>query len=157
VATSRCAYLLVALGAAPDPAVRLLVGEVAFELRGALEVGLESADRAPHRVRLRVLTPRGLRAEDLAAPVAVPGQGRVVARVGLLRTGAAHDTRHGIVVVAEAEDGPEARTTVATGTARILPAPGVLPRIRVPILVTALVLLAASLFIELRRLRRPAP
>ena len=154
---SRCAYLLLALGAAPDPAVRVFPGEAAFELRGALEIGLESADGAPHEVRLRVATPGGLRAEDPVAPVPVPGKGRVVTRVDLLRTGAAHDTRHGVVVIAEAEDGPEARTTAATATARILPDPGVLPRIRLPMVALALLLLMASLAVEVRRWLRPAP
>jgi hypothetical protein len=157
VSTSRAAYLLLALGAAPDPAVRLFVGAAAFELRGSVDVGLESADGAPHSVRVRTAVPRGLRAEDPSGPVAVPAEGRVTARVTLLRTGAAHDTRHGIVVVAEAEDGPEARTTVATGSVAILPDPGLLPRIRLSMLALAFLLLAASLFIELRRYDRPEP
>lgn len=130
------------------------MGEAAFELRGALEVGLESADGSPHSVTLRVATPHGLRAEDPGAPVRVPGAGRVQARLNLLRSGAAHDTRHGIVVVAEAEDGPEARTAAATASVRILPDPSLLPRIRMPMLGLALLLLAASLFVELRRLMR---
>jgi hypothetical protein len=155
VEQSRAAYLLLALGAAPDPAVRLFVGEASFDLRGSLEVGLESADGSPHTVALGVVTPRGLRAEEAGAPVAVPGAGRVQAKVDLLRSGAAHDTRHGIVVVAEAEDGPEARTTVATASVRILPDPALLPRIRMPLLGLALLLLAASLFVELRRLIPP--
>lgn len=155
VEQSRSAYLLLALGAAPDPAVRLFVGEAAFELRGALEVGLESADGSPHTVKLRVATPGGLRAEDPRALVSVPGAGRVQAKVALLRTGAPHDTRHGIVVVAEVEDGSEARTAIATATVRILPDPTLLPRIRMPILGLALALLAASLFVELRRLIWP--
>jgi hypothetical protein len=155
VEESRAAYLLLGLGAVPDPAVRLFPREAAFELRGSLEVGLESADGAPHTVRLEVATPRGLRAEEAQAPVAVPGAGRVQARVGLLRTGAAHDTRHGVVVVAAAEDGPEARTAAATATVRILPDPALLPRIRMPILGLALALLVTSLYLELRRLFGP--
>lgn len=153
-ATSQCAYLLLALGGAPEPAVRLAVDESAFELRGTLAVGLESADAAPHRVRLHVAVPSGLRAEDPAAAVGVPASGRVTARVVLLRTGAAHDTRHGVVVVAEAEDGPQARTTVATGVVRILPEPALLPRIRRPLLVLALALLLASVVLQALRLLR---
>ena len=157
VETSQCAYLLLALGAAPEPAVRLFAGEAAFELRGTLDVGIESADGMPHSVRLQVATPRGLRAEDPAAPVAVPARGRAVTRVGLLRTGAAHGTRHGFVVVAEAVDGPEARTAVATGIVRVLPDPAVLPRVRKPMLALALLLLLAAVALEARRLLRKAP
>ena len=154
--TSQCAYLLLALGGAPEPAVRLFVTEAAFELRGAVDVGLESADGAPHAVTLRLATPRGLRAEDPTAPVAVPAKGRIVTKVDLLRSGAAHGTRHGIVVVAETVEGPEARTTVATGMVRILPDPAVLPRIRKPILALALALILASVVVEARRLLRGA-
>jgi hypothetical protein len=157
VSTSRAAYLLLSLGAAPGPAVRVSVAESEFELRGTLPVSLESADGAPHSVAIRVAVPRGLRSEDPPAPLAVPATGRVTAGVSLLRTGAGHDTRHGVVVVAEAEDGGEARTSVATGTVRILPDPGLLPRIRLPILVLSFVLLTASLIVELRRYFRPGP
>ena len=156
-AASRCAFLLLGIGAAPDPAVRLFPGEAAFELRGPLQIGLESADGAPHEVKLSVETPRGLSAGGLAVPVRVPATGRVVARVDLRRTGAAHDTRHGLLVIAEAADGPEARTTVATATARVLSDPAVLPRIRTPLVAAALLLLLASLGVELRHYLRPAP
>jgi hypothetical protein len=154
VATSQCAYLLLGLGGTPEPAVRLSVGEAAFELRGSLEVGLESADGAPHEARLHVATPHGLRAEDPAAPVAVPAAGRVTARIPLLRVGAAHGSHHGVVVVAEAVDGPQARTSVATAIVHVLPDPAVLPRIRGFLFGAGVLLLLASAFVELWRLAR---
>jgi hypothetical protein len=154
VATSQCAYLLLGLGGTPEPAVRLSVGEAVFELRGSLEVGLESADGSAHDVRLHVETPHGLRAEDPAAPVAVPAEGHVTARIPLLRVGAAHGSHHGVVVAAEAVDGPQARTSVATAIVHVLPDPAVLPRIRGWLFGAGLLLLLASAFVELRRLVR---
>jgi hypothetical protein len=49
---SQRAFLLLALGANPEPAVRAEAPEVRLETRSNLIVGLESEDGAPHRVRL---------------------------------------------------------------------------------------------------------
>ena len=74
---SQAAYLLLALGANPPPAVRVFVGETTIETRGRVPVSLESADGRPHVARLRLLTPRGLNPYGEAPDVAVPAQGRV--------------------------------------------------------------------------------
>lgn len=150
---SQRAFLLLALGGSAEPAVRLSVPEARVETHGAVSVGIESADGAPHRVRLRVETPRGLRAENPPAEVEVPASGRVAASVGLLRAGAPRGSRQGILVVAGARDGPLERTTVVTGVVQVLPDPAYMPRLRRPLVALALVLLAGAAIVEVRRHR----
>ena len=83
-----------------------------LDVRGELAVRLESADGEPHRVRLRALPARGLRAEGDGAEVAVPARGTAPAALPLVRAGAARGSRHAVLLVAEATDGPLARTAV---------------------------------------------
>lgn len=154
---SERAYLLVALGGNAEPAVRLQATGIRIEARGGLPAELTSLDGAPHRVRLTVFTARGLRAEGPPAEVEVPAQGRVTPVVTLARSGAPRGTRHGVLLVAEALDGPLARTSVATSTVEILPDGAVLPRLRLPLLASALILLVASVATARRRgARAPA-
>jgi len=149
---SQRAYLLLALGGAVEPAVRIDAPELRLDTRGDLRVGLESTDGAPHRVRLRVLTARGVRAETPPLEVDVPAHGRAAAPVvTLMRSGAARGTRHGILVVAATVDGALERTTVATGVIEIAPTPALMPSLNTPLLVLALVLLAAAAALEVRR------
>lgn len=148
---SQRAYLLLALGAAAEPAVRIDAPELRVDTRGDLRVGLESTDGAPHRVRLRVLTARGVRSETPPVEVDVPARGRAASVVTLMRSGAARGTRHGILVVAETVDGELERTTVATGVVEIVPSPAWMPRLNTPLFVLALVLLALAAAIEVRR------
>lgn len=148
---SQRAYLLLALGAPAEPAVRIDAPELRLETRGDLRVGLESTDGAPHRVRLRVLTARGVRSETPPVEVDVPARGGAASVVTLMRSGAARGTRHGILVVAETVDGELARTTVATGVVEIAPDPAWMPRLNTPLLVLALVLLALAAAIEVGR------
>jgi hypothetical protein len=155
-AESQRAFLLLALGANPPPAVRVDAAEGRLETRSSLAVGLESLDGAPHRVRLRVLTPHGLRAENPPADVGVPAVGRVLVTIPLLRSGAPRGSRQGVLVVAEASDGPLARTTVTTGVVEIAPDPALMPRLRRPLLVLAGLLLASAAALEFRRSRRKA-
>jgi len=118
-----------------------------------LPVSLESTDGAPHRVRVRVETPRGFVPEGRPQTVDVPAHGRVNVDVGLLRGTAARGTPQGVVIVAEAVDGPLERMAVATAIVEIAPDPAWLPRLRAPLAVVAFVLLAAGIAAEVRRAR----
>jgi hypothetical protein len=136
---SQRAWLLLALGANPGPAVRLTVDTLRLDVKGDLAVRLESADGEGHRVRLRALTARGLRAEGDGTEVAVPARGR---------------SPDAVLLVAEALDGPVARTAVLAVPVEIAPDPSLLPRVRTPVLVLGGLLLAVALLTEgWRRLR----
>jgi hypothetical protein len=150
---SQRAYLLLALGANAEPAVRIDVPKLSLDTRGPLAVQIESRDGAAHRVRVRALTPRDLRAEDPAEDVQVPARGEVSVPVTLLRAGAPRGTRRGILVVAATTDGTVERTTVATGVVDIASDPAWMPRPRVrpSLLVLAALLLAGAAFEEVRR------
>ncbi len=151
---SQRAWLLVALGTSAPEAVRLAPEPLALDVFGALVVRLSSADGGAHRVRLRALTARGLRAEDEGSEVDVPARGDAVARLPLARAGAPRGSRHGVLVVAEAIDGDLARTTVATAPVDVAARRGWLERGRAGIAVLGGLLLALALGFEAwRRLR----
>ena len=151
---SQRAWLLVALGASPPPAVRLEADPLRLDVRGDLAVRLESADGEPHRVRLRALPARGLRAEGDGADVAVPARGTAPAALPLVRAGAARGSRHAVLLVAEATDGPLARTAVLAAPVEVAPFPSRLPHLHVPLLVLGVLLVAVALGFEgWRRLR----
>jgi hypothetical protein len=156
---SQRAWLLLALGTSTTPPVTLVPETLRLSVRGAIQVGVLSADGAPHRVRVRVLTARGLRAEGAGVEVAVPAHGEVKISLPIVRAGAPRGSRHGVVLVAEGEDGPLARATVTTATVEVTPFPSLLPRLRVPLAVAGIVLLATALGVELLRFhfRPPTP
>ncbi|HSB62453.1 MAG TPA: hypothetical protein VLI67_12085, partial [Vicinamibacteria bacterium] len=133
--------------------VRIHSPELSLGVRGDLAVGLESLDGSPHRVRLRVLTARGIRAETPPLEVDVPARGRATATVSLMRSGAARGTRHGILLVAETLGGPLKRTSVAGGVVEVAPDPAWMPLLRRPLVGVALLLLAAAAAIEVARAR----
>jgi len=149
--TSQAAYLLLALGANPPAAVRVFVGETTIETRGRVSVSLESADGRPHVARLRLLTPKGLNPFGEAGDVAVPPQGRVSAELGVLRGTAARQTRQGVLVAASTTDGETQTSAVAEGAVVIANDPAVLPHLRIPLTVLAILMLLAATGIELRR------
>ena len=153
---SQRAWLLVALGANPGPAVRLEAKPARIDVRGPLEVSLASVDGAPHRVHLRALAARGLRVDGEGALLTVPASGVATARLPLTRAGAPRGTRHGVLLVAETRDGPPLRTSVAVASVEVAPDPSLLPRLRGPLLVVALLLLAWALAAEAWRARRKA-
>jgi hypothetical protein len=153
---SQRAFLLLALGASPEPAVKVEAAEGRLDTRSDLAVGLESQDGAAHRVRLRVLTPHGLRAENPIAEVAVPPAGRVSVPVPLYRANAPRGSQQGVLLVAETSDGPLARTAVATAVVDIAPDSAWLPRLRLPLFVLAVLLLLTAVALELRPGRAPA-
>lgn len=152
---SQRAWLLLALGgASPEPAVRLAPSPLSLDVCGSLPVRVESADGRPHQVHLRALTARGLRAEGEGMQVAVPAAGSVSVALPLTRAGPARESSHAVLVVAEAVDGPVARTTVATATVSVVPAAGVVPRLRLPLLALGLLLLGVALAYEVHWWRR---
>jgi hypothetical protein len=152
---SKRAWLLVALGGVnPSPPVRLAADALSLEVRGGLVVHLMSADGEPHRVHLRALTPRGLRAESGGVEIAVPATGTATVGLPLMRAGAPRSSRHGVLLVAEALDGPLARVAVRAVPVGVAPDPSLLPRLRVPVLALGLLLVAIALGLEgWRRLR----
>jgi hypothetical protein len=155
---SQAAYLLLALGANPAPAVRVFVGETEIETRGRIAVELESADGRPHVAQLRLITPKGINPFGEAAPVAVPAQGRVRTAIEVLRGTAARQTRQGVLVAAVTTDGDEQTAAVAEGAVTIAADPAVMPRLRIPLTVVAVLLLLLVTVVEVRRRwPRPAP
>jgi hypothetical protein len=155
--SSQRAYLLVALGASPSPAVSLKVPPAAIRVAGSLRVEVASADGSPHRVRVRALTPRGVNAWPESQEVDVPAAGTRVVELPLLRAGAPWGSRSGLLVVASALDGAEERTTVATGTVDVGAAPrGWVERIHRPLAVAAVLLVVAALVLEWRPRRSSA-
>lgn len=149
---SQRAWLLLALGASPPPAVRLSADPLRLDVKGELAVRLESADGEPHHVRLRALPARGLRAEGEGTEVAVPARGLAAAALPIVRAGAPRGTRHGVLLVAETTDGPLARASVLAAPVEVAPDPSVLRRIRTPVLALGLLLVAVALGVEVRHL-----
>jgi hypothetical protein len=151
---SRRAWLLLALGASPGEAVRLVADPLRLDLEGGLGVRLESADGEPHRVRLRALTARGLRAEGEALEVEVPPRGAASATLPIVRAGAPRGSRHAVLLVAESLDGPLARTTVLVASVEVAPDPSMLPRWRRAVLAAGALLVAFALGFEVLRALR---
>jgi hypothetical protein len=148
---SRLAWLLLALGGNPGPAVRLAADAASLDVRGEIAVRVESADGVPHRVRVRALTARGLRAEGDGALVDVPASGEATVRLPLVRAGAARGSRHAVLLLAELPDGPLARTAVLAAGVDVPPTPSLLRRLRLPLLGLGLLLVAAALGVGGRR------
>ena len=147
----QAAYLLVALGANPPPAVRVFAGQVTLDTRAGLPVELESADGRPHVARLRLLAPRGINPYGETADIEVPAQGRVSASLEMLRGSATRESRYGVLAAVSTMDGPEQTAAVAEGAVSIAPDPAIMPRLRTPLTVVALGLLLAATVVELRR------
>ena len=131
--------------------MRLSARDVRVLYYGDVEVDVESADGAPHHVRVRVEAPAGLQAPD-PAEVTVPAAGRVAATVRVWRSSAARGSRQPLLVLAEPLDGagPAASQQLF---AEILPDPAWMPRLRRPLGVLALLLMAAAALLEVRRRR----
>jgi hypothetical protein len=142
------AYLLLTLGAAAAPVVTLAVAETQLQARADVEATLSSSDGAPHTVKLRLLTPRGLNPTEDGVSVEVPAHGEVRSRLPVLRANAPRGSRQGVLVVAETTHDGLLRTTVATGVVQIANDPAWMPRLRVPLAALAGILLAAALGIE---------
>jgi len=111
-------------------------------------VHVVAADGEPHRVHLRALAARGLRAETEGVEVDVPATGVASARLPLVRTGAPRGSRHAVLIVGESLDGPLARTAVLAAPVDVAADPSVLPHVRAPLLVLGLLLLTAAVAFE---------
>ena len=153
VTTSQRAYLLLSLGASSAAALRLSAAEASIGTRGTVPVRLESADGAAHRVRVRVLTPRGLNA-DSPVEVAVPAAGAATAEIPVLRGNVPRPSRQGILVVAEVLGEEVAQANVAATLVHVAPDPALLPKLRWPLAVVVLALLLAAGVMETRSRRR---
>ena len=154
-ALSQRAFLLLTLGATAAAPVRLSAPEVTLRDRAPLAVALESADGRAHRVRLRVLTPRGLNPERIEDEVQVPAAGVATVSVPLLRGAVPRPSRQGVLVVAETLDGEIAQASTSTTVVAVESAPrDLMPRWRDPFLVAAALLLGAAAVLEWRHLRR---
>ena len=150
---SQRAFLLLSLGGNPPPAVTVSAVESTIETAGAVHARVASADGSAHRVRVRVLTPRGLNA-NTPVEVDVPAAGTAEADVPILRGSVPRPSRHGVVVAAEVIGGAVAHAAVATTLVHVGPDPALLPRLRVPIAAAACLLLLAAGGIEIRARRR---
>jgi hypothetical protein len=150
---SQRAWLLIALGASPAAAVRVSAAPARIAVRGTLDVAVESADRAAHRVGLRALSARGLRVETAPLELEVPAAGTARARFVLVRAGAPRGSRHGVLLVAESRDGPPSRTTVAVAAVEVPSDESLVPRLHGVLLALALALLAVVIGAELWRVR----
>ena len=145
---SQRAFLLLALGASPEPAVRMRADPLRLDVRGALVVHLESADGQARRVRLRALTARGIRSESGPIDVAVPARGELRAEVTLARAGASRGTEHPLLLVAETPELEVSRTAVAAASVAVAADPSRLPALRVPLLALGTLLVTFALGFE---------
>lgn len=145
---SQMAWVLLALDASPPPAVRLTPEPLQLELRGALAVEVASEDGAPHRVRLRAHTSRGLYADPPFVDLNVPGRGPARTTLTLMRSGAPRGTTHAVLLVAETRNEPVLRTSIATTTVLVAPDPSLLPRLRPVLLGVAIALLLFAAWAE---------
>ena len=153
--TSQRAYLLVALGESLPPAVRIEVMDTDLVDRAFVRARVASLDGQAHRVRLRVLTPRGLNPQGEPLEIAVPAQGATVAHLPLLRGGAPRPSRQGVLVSAATLDAnAPTRTAVTTGVVNVQPDPARLPPLRRAVALVALGLVIATVAAEIRRARR---
>jgi hypothetical protein len=153
VSQSQRAYLLLTLGASAAAPVRVSAPEVRLRDRALLPVALESADGRAHRIRLRVLAPRGLNPERLQDEVAVPASGAATVSVPLLRGGVPRKSRQGLLLVAETLDGDLAQASIATSVVEVEAGDDLMPGWRDPFVVAAGLLLAAAALLEWRHLR----
>ena len=155
VTATEPAYVLAVRGEQAPAAVRVAASPMTIDAVGVLPVRVESADGDAHRVRLRAATARDLLAED-PGEIDVPAQGAVVVDLSLRRAGAARGSRREVWLLAEAMDGPVARTTAATADVTIAKEPGWIPRVRVFLFVLGGLLVAGAFLWELRRPREAA-
>jgi hypothetical protein len=147
------ACLLVQIAGPATPALEVSAEPAQLDLRGALVVTLRSADARPHRARVRVLTPPGLVAPEPPPVVEVAAAGATRVDVPLAWGSAPRASRQGLLVVAEALEGPVERMAFAPAEVMIGPDPAWLPRLRAPLALAALLLLGAGLGAEARRPR----
>jgi len=150
----QLSYLGFALGASPAPALELEVAPARIGWSGEVVAELRSLEGTPHRVELRLLTAPGLRAWPGPREVDLPAGARLRVPLGLLRAGAEPDRRQGVLVEARVLDGPLERALVVASEVEVAPQRGRVPRLRTPLLVLSMLLLAGALVLEAVHWRR---
>jgi len=148
---SQRAYLLLGLGGVAQPAVRLSLRDARMVYSGEVDVGVESVDGAPHSIRLRLLGPRGFRADVRADEVPVPARGTIHVPIRVFRGTLPWASHQGVLALAEVTDGPLASAAVATAAVDVAPDPAWMPRLRKPLLLAGIALLGVAAWIEVRR------
>jgi len=138
------AFLLLDLGASPQPAVAVQAAPVRLVHAAVLEVEVENLEAEPHDVRVSVEPLRGLRVPDVAPELQLAPHARQRVPVRLLRGEAVRGAEQGVVVVVELLDGPVERTSATTTVVAVEPATPWLVRLRLPLLGLAGLLLAAA-------------
>jgi hypothetical protein len=147
---SQRAYLLVALGARAEPALRVSAAPARFETAGTLRVELQGTGGAAQAARVRVLAPRGLNV--LGEPeVTVPAGGAAVAEVPLIRTGPSRSERQELILLAVTTTAGVDSTAVGRAEVELVPHRPLMPRLRIPLAVAGALLLAAAVAAEMWR------
>jgi hypothetical protein len=152
VISNQRGYLLPGIGAHPPAVVRVSASDAVLRDVTELPLRIESVDGAPHRVRFRVLAPRGLRAEPEEAELEVPASGAASTRVRLRRGEVPRGSRPGVVVAVASRDGEQETTAVTSAVVTVAPDPAWLPRLRTYLIVIAIALLTAAVSVEMARL-----
>jgi len=151
------AFVLVELGAQPQPALAVRIEPLTLDVAGTANVVLESADGAAHRAGVRVLLPSGVNVLEAPLEADVPAAGEVRVPVRLVRGDAPRGRPHAMIVIAGPVDGPLERASVAKGEIQIASDPAWLPRLRPGLAALGALLLLAAIALELRARRRPRP
>jgi len=150
-AVSQRAYLLLGLGGVAGPSVRLSMEDARMDDSGVVSVSLASLDASPHEARLRLLGPRGFRADPPADEVDVPAHGSARVPIRVFRGSLPWGSRQGLLALAEVGDGPLATTAVASGIVDVAPDPARMPALRRPLLAAGIALLGLAAWLEARR------
>jgi hypothetical protein len=143
---NEATFLRLGFDAVPPPAVRIVAPPTSLRETAVAAIGLESADGKAHRVRLWVWPPHVLACDPPLQRVEVPAHGTVTSRVRLFRGLAAHGSGYELLAVAETEDEPLTRTTVASAAVWVGADSAWLPRVRVPFVWAGLLLLGWSFY-----------
>jgi len=148
---SQWAYLLLAFGTAPSPAITIELPRPRFDETTSVPLTLRSADGRAHRARLSLYVPRGLAAVPYRQTVDVPATGEAVARVRLFRALASPHSTHGLLALAATEDEDVVQTAAAVSLAEVGRDAAIVPRLRVPLLLVAGALVVVGVFRQWRR------
>ena len=118
-----------------------------------LPILVRNLEGTRHRAWVRVTTPIGINALPARSEVDLEPGGSAIVETRILRGSAQREASHGIIVLAGIVDGPLERTVGTLGTVWIEPDRALMPRLRRPALIVALLLLLAAVALEFRRRR----
>ena len=134
-------------GGEVTPPIAIHAPDLALETTAEWPLTISSTDGKPHHVQLWIEVPRGLGVSTLSLAVDVDGKTPSVRRPRLYRGKIVRGARVGAYVMAEAEGGT---SVLGQGTIEILPDPALLPRLRLPLAILALLLLSAAAALEVK-------